>query len=136
MFTAVAIGQLVDAGKLRFEDPLGRHLPGLPPALAAVTLHQLLTHTSGAGNYFMPQNRAAITAARTAADLVPLIAAQPLEFEPGSKMAYSNSGFVLLGAVVEKVSGQTYERYVADHVFKPAGMASTSLRRGPSRRRR
>jgi CubicO group peptidase (beta-lactamase class C family) len=132
MFTAVAIGQMADAGKLRFDDALGRHLPGLPPALAAVTIHQLLTHTSGAGNYFVPQNRAAITAARTATDLVPLISSQPLAYEPGSKMEYSNSGFVLLGAVIEKLSGQAYEQYVADHVFKPAGMSSTSLRPGPS----
>ena len=130
MFTAVAIGQLVDAGKVRFDDPLGRRLPGLPPALAAVTIHQLLTHTSGAGNYFVPKNRAVIAAARTAADLVPLISAEPLEFAPGSKQAYSNSGFVLLGAVVEKVSGLAYEQYVAEHVFRPAGMGSTSLRRG------
>jgi CubicO group peptidase (beta-lactamase class C family) len=132
MFTAVAIGQLVDAGKLRFDDPLGRRVGGLPPALAKVTLHQLLTHTSGAGNYFVSKNRGVIASARTAADLVPLIAAEPLQFEPGSKQAYSNSGFVLLGAVVEQVTGQTYESYVSENIFKPAGMGATSLRRGPS----
>lgn len=131
MFTAVAVAQLVDAGKARFEDPVGRRLPGLPPSLAAVTLHQLLTHTSGAGNYFVPQNRAAIRAARTATDLVPLVAAQPLEFEPGTKMAYSNSGYVLLGALVERLSGKSYAEYMQEKVFAPGGMTATSLEAGP-----
>ena len=126
MFTAVAIGQLVDAGKLRFDDPIGRHLKGVPPALAGITLDQLLTHRSGLGNYLRPENRAAILSARTATDLLPIALAEGLAFAPGTQSAYSNSGFVVLGAVIEAVSGEAFTDYFRRHVFGPAGMTATS----------
>ena len=130
MFTAAAIGQLVDAGKVVFTDPVGQKLPVLSPEVGAVTIHQLLTHTSGLGDYFSPQNLGAIQAAKWATDLLPLIAADKPQFPPGTQFRYSNSGFALLGMVIEAVSGENYGDYIREHIFKPAGMTSTSLDAG------
>jgi D-alanyl-D-alanine carboxypeptidase len=127
MFTAVAIGQLVDQGAIRFDAPIGSYLSGLKPELAAITIAQLLNHTSGLGDYFRPENQAVIDAATTATDLLPLALATSPAFAPGSRRAYSNSGFVVLGAIVEKVSGMTYAEYVQKRIFAPAGMTDTRL---------
>lgn len=127
MFTAVAIGQLADAGRLRFDDPIARHLPGLPPDVGAVTIDQLLTHRSGLRDYFRPGNRPAIQSARTAADLLPVALADGLAFAPGSAFAYSNSGYVVLGAIVERLSTLSYPDYLQQRIFAPAGMTATSL---------
>src|SRR5688572_6581320 len=127
MFTAVAIGQLADSGKLRFDDPVGRHLPDLPAELRAITVDQLLTHRSGLRDYFQPKNRAAMQSARTATDLLPIAIADGLAFAPGSAQAYSNSGFVVLGAIVERLSGLRFADYLQRRVFATAGMAETSL---------
>jgi len=127
MFTAVAIAQLFEKGKLQFEDPVGRFVKGLPPEVAAVTIDQLLTHKSGLGDYARPENRPAILAARSATDLLPVALIGGLAFAPGTKQAYSNSGYVLLGAIIEAVSGLGYSEYVQRHIFTPAGMTSSSL---------
>src|SRR5687768_11004557 len=127
MFTAVAIGQLADAGKLRFDDPVGRHLPDLPAEMKAITIDQLLTHRSGLRDYFQPKNRATMQSARTAADLLPIAIADGLAFAPGTAQAYSNSGFVMLGAIVEKLSGLAFADYLQRRVFAPAGMTATTL---------
>jgi CubicO group peptidase (beta-lactamase class C family) len=127
MFTAVAVAQLVEAKKVAFDDPIGRYVEGLTPAAAAVTVRQLLTHSSGLGNFFSPQNVAAITKARTVSELLPLVRGETPAFSPGARFQYSNSGFLLLGGVVERASGSSYDEYLAEHVFKPAGMSSTSL---------
>lgn len=127
MFTAVAVAQLVDAGKLNFEDPVGQYVSGLNPETAAVTIHHLLTHTSGLGDFFAPQNMEAMHNARTASDLLPLIASEKPQFPPGSSFRYSNSGFALLGVLIERISGQTYGNYLRRHVFLPAGMTDTGV---------
>ena len=127
MFTAVAIAQLVDAGKLGFADAVGKYVPELPAETAAVTIDQLLTHTSGLGDYFSPENIPTLHRARSAADLLPLIVSEKPQFPPGTQFRYSNSGFALLGAVIERVSGMVYGDYLREHVFRPAGMESTSL---------
>jgi len=127
MFTAVAVGQLIDAGKVRLDDAIGRYVNGLTPEASAVTVRQLLTHSSGLGNFFEPRNMAAMMKARTATDLLPLIAGDKPAFAPGSRFAYSNSGFALLGILVERVSGLRYGDYLARHVFTPAGMTDTGL---------
>jgi D-alanyl-D-alanine carboxypeptidase len=127
MFTAIAIGQLVESGKLRFDQPIGEVLTGLPPEVAKVTVDQLLTHRSGLGDYLRMENRERIHAAKTATDLLPLAVAGGLAFQPGSKQQYSNSGFVVLGAIVEKLSGQSYADYVRAHIFVPAGMTTADL---------
>jgi D-alanyl-D-alanine carboxypeptidase len=125
MFTAVAIGLLVDRGAVEFDAPISRYLPGLNAEVGAITVAQLLNHTSGLGDYFHASNRAAIDAAMTATDLLPLALASAHEFPAGSKRAYSNSGFVVLGAIIEKVSGLTYAQFVKKEILTPLGMSNT-----------
>jgi D-alanyl-D-alanine carboxypeptidase len=128
MFTAVAVLQLVQAGKVRLDAPLATYLPDYPnKALAAkVTIHQLLTHTGGTGDIFGPQFEAHRKTLRTIGDYVALYGARDVAFEPGSRFEYSNYGFILLGAVIERVTGMSYYDYVAAHVFAPAGLTSTA----------
>jgi CubicO group peptidase (beta-lactamase class C family) len=128
MFTGVAVAQLVEQGKLSYSDPVIQHLPDYPNRSAAekVTVHHLLTHTSGMGSYFNSQfMEASRDRYRSVQDYFPLFASEPLAFEPGQRWQYSNSGFMLLGALIEKVSGQSYFNYVREHIYKPAGMTNT-----------
>ena len=124
MFTAVAILQLVEAGKIKLTAPLGTYLPDYPNRDVAtkVTIHQLLTHTGGTGDIFGPDFDAHRNELRTLADYVKLYGKRGLEFKPGSQWAYSNYGFILLGAVIEKVTGHSYYNYVQAHIYAPAGM--------------
>jgi CubicO group peptidase (beta-lactamase class C family) len=127
MFTAIAIAQLVERGKLSFTDTVGKLLPDYPNKEVAdkVTVHHLLTHTSGMGTYFNEKFQANLNNLKTVSDYLPLFVNDPLSFEPGKKWQYSNSGFTVLGLIVEKVSGQSYYDYVKEHIFKPAGMVNT-----------
>jgi D-alanyl-D-alanine carboxypeptidase len=127
MFTAVSILELLQAGKIQLNDPFGRYLTDYAnkDAASKVTIHQLLTHTGGTGDIFGPEFDAHRLELRTLQDYVKLYEKRPLQFEPGSRWEYSNFGFILLGAVIEKVSGQSYYDYVREHVFRPAGMEST-----------
>jgi CubicO group peptidase (beta-lactamase class C family) len=128
MFTAVSVMQLVQAGKLKLSDTIGKILTDYPNQDVAtkVTVHHLLTHTGGTGDIFTPEYEAHRLELKSLQDYVKLYGKRRLEFEPGSRWEYSNYGFLLLGVIVEKVSGQSYYDYVAEHVFKPAGMASTA----------
>ncbi|HEX8492743.1 MAG TPA: serine hydrolase [Pyrinomonadaceae bacterium] len=128
MFTSVAIAQLVEQGKFAYTDTVAKLLPDYPnqEVAAKITVHHLLTHTSGLGNYF--NNKFMETSKdrfRTIKDFLPLFTSDPLQFEPGARWQYSNAGFIVLGAIVEKVSGQNYFDYVRDHIYKPAGMINT-----------
>jgi CubicO group peptidase (beta-lactamase class C family) len=127
MFTATAVVQLAEAGKLQFTDPLGKFLPDYPnrDVASKVTIHHLLTHTGGTGDIFGPAFSQKRDSLRELKDYAALYGPRGLAFEPGAQWAYSNYGFVLLGLVIEKVSGQSYYDYVREHIFKPAGMAST-----------
>jgi D-alanyl-D-alanine carboxypeptidase len=127
MFTAVAIMTLVQAGKVSLDAPLGTYLKDYPNKSVAskVTVHHLLTHTGGTGDIFGPDFTAHRLELKTHQDYLNLYGKRDLQFEPGSRWAYSNYGFVLLGAIIEKVSGQSYYDYVRDHVYRPAGMTST-----------
>jgi CubicO group peptidase (beta-lactamase class C family) len=127
MFTATAVLQLVQAGKVRLDAPLGIYLTDYPNRDVAtkVTVHHLLTHTGGTGDIFGPEFDAHRLDLKTLGDYVKLYGARGFEFEPGSKWEYSNYGFLLLGVIVEKASGQTYYDYVRDHIFKPAGMSGS-----------
>jgi CubicO group peptidase (beta-lactamase class C family) len=127
MFTSVAIGQLVDRGAIRLDAPIATYLKALPPALAGITIRQLLAHTSGLGDYLKPQNRELIDKARTATALLPLAIANSPAFVPGSRFLYSNSGYVVLGAVIEEVSKLSYGDYLRQQIFAPAGMKDTNL---------
>ena len=127
MFTAVATLQLVEQGKLALDDTVGKHLRDYPNRDVAtkVTVRHLLTHTGGTGDIFGPeydQNRLQL---REHSDYVKLYGSRAPEFAPGTQFRYSNYGFVLLGAIIEAVSGESYYDYVREHVFGPAGMTST-----------
>jgi D-alanyl-D-alanine carboxypeptidase len=125
MFTAVAILQLVESGKLRLAARLGTYLPDYPNREVAtkVTIHQLLTHTGGTGDISWAEFQAHRNELRTFADYVKRYGKRGLEFEPGSRWAYSSYGYVLLGLVIEKVTGRSYYDYVQAHVYAPAGMS-------------
>ncbi len=127
MFTAVAIMQLVQAGRIHLDDPIKRYLPDYPnkEAAAQVTVHQLLTHTSGMGDIFGPEFAAYQSKLRTLPDYIRLYGSRPLAFKPGSRFAYSNYGYEVLGVVIERVSGEDYYAYVHNHIFRPSGMTST-----------
>jgi CubicO group peptidase (beta-lactamase class C family) len=124
--TGVAIAQLVDAGKLSYDDTVGKLLPDYPEqdVRERVTVRQLLAHTSGLGplDYWQkPEWLAARSRLRSVADYMKLVVGTPIGGEPG-KFLYSNSGYVLLGAIIERLTGQSYYAYVDQHIFKPAGM--------------
>ena len=126
MFTATAILQLVEEGRVDLDAPLSRYLPDYPNrGMAAATVRQLLSHRAGAGEDGVLRreevaNRARV---RTIDDYLALNGRRAPDFPPGSKTDYSNYGFILLGAVIERVSGESYPEYIAAHVFEPAGMA-------------
>ena len=127
MFTATAVLQLVGDGKLDLAAPLGKYLPDYPNKEVAtkVTIRHLLTHTGGTGDIFTPEYDQHRLETRELMDYIKLYGSRGLAFEPGTKWAYSNYGFLLLGIVVEKVSGMSYYEYVRTHIFLPAGMHDT-----------
>lgn len=126
-FTRVAIGQLVQQGKISFDDTLAKFLPDYPNAEAAkkITIRHLITMTSGIGDFYGDKFLATSKQFRKNSDFIPLFAGQPLAFEPGAGNLYSNGGYILLGAVIEKVTGMSYYDYVRENIFKPAGMTET-----------
>jgi D-alanyl-D-alanine carboxypeptidase len=128
MFTAVATLQLVEAGKLGLDDPMGKYLTDYPnkDVASKVQIHHLLTHTGGTGDIFGPEFESHRLELRTLPDYVKLYGKRDLKFEPGSKWEYSNYGFILLGVIIERASGQSYYDYVREHIYIPAGMASTA----------
>lgn len=126
-FTAACIMQLQEAGKLQIDRPLSDYLPDAPHA-REVTLRQLLTHTSGLHDYLDgPQAQMEQLASRPISyrDLIARIAKLPLDFPPGSKWSYSNTGYLLLGKVIEKVSGESYRAYLQHHILGPLHMTNT-----------
>jgi CubicO group peptidase (beta-lactamase class C family) len=126
MFTAVAIAQLAQRGKLRFSDPVKKHVRDLADQPAgSVTVEQLLTHTAGTGDIFGPEFNLHRSELKRLSDYVVLFGRRPLMFPPGSKFRYSNYGFILLGLIVERVSGQSYYDYIREQIFDSAGMKST-----------
>jgi D-alanyl-D-alanine carboxypeptidase len=128
MFTAVATLQLVQSGKLDLKAPFGNYLTDYPnkDVASKVTIAQMLSHTGGTGDIFGPEFDKNRLELKTLQDYVKLYGNRAPEFEPGSRWQYSNYGFLLLGVLIEKVSGQSYYDYVRDHIFKPAGMTGTA----------
>jgi D-alanyl-D-alanine carboxypeptidase len=129
MFTGVAIAQLAQAGRLSFNDTISKHLPDYPNKEVAdkVTIHQLLTHSSGMGLYWNEKFRAQREKLLTVAAHLSLFVDEPLSFTPGERFQYSNSGYIVLGMIIEKISGQDYYSYVAEHIYRPAGMTETGF---------
>lgn len=129
MFTAIAIAQLVEKGKISYEDPLSKFLPDFPDKESAekIKIKHLLSHTAGLGGYFSDKwdqrSRADI---RTVDDMMNLVKGdEKMQFEPGSKWQYSNTGMLVLGKIIEIASGQNYFTYLGENIYKPAGMTST-----------
>ena len=127
-FTALAIRQLVNQGRLRLDDTLKTFLPDYPNAEAArtVTIRHLLEMTSGIGDFFGQRYEAIPKESlMTIRSYMPLFADLPLKFKPGTNRQYSNGGYIVLGAVIEQVSGTDYYSYVQENIFTPAGMKDT-----------
>lgn len=129
MFTAVAVAQLVEAGKLSYADTINRHLPEYPAGAERVTIDHLLTHRSGIIDFFADETRFATVkeSLDPQRDYRALFIDAPLQFSPGERFEYSNSNYILLGAIIEEVSGQSYEDYLRTHIFVPARMTQTRL---------
>jgi D-alanyl-D-alanine carboxypeptidase len=121
MMTAVAIGQLVEQGRMAFDDPIGRHVAGLPDEIAVLRIDQLLSHTGGLPLFLHRDLQEPINDAPDATSLVPFVVADADRETPGS-FRYSNAGYVLLGAAIERVSGLTYIDYLARNILPVAGI--------------
>ena len=132
-FTAIAILQLVEQGKIDLQDEITRFIPDYPTHGKKITVEQLLTHTSGIKSYTsMPEWTPDVHQKDfTPAALVDFFKNQPMDFDPGTAYAYSNSGYILLGYIIEKVSGMPYADYLAKKVFKPAGLKHTFYENQP-----
>ena len=127
MFTAVAIARLAEQGRLDYQDLVARHVPDYPNRAVAesVRIHHLLTHTSGLGSYWNDEYEARWARLRTVEDFLSLFVDESLAFDPGSRFQYSNAGFILLGHVIERLTGQPYDEHVRENIFEPAGMFDT-----------
>ncbi|HEY3676899.1 MAG TPA: serine hydrolase domain-containing protein [Candidatus Tumulicola sp.] len=127
-FTAAAVMQLIAANKLSLDDTLNKYIPAYSPG-AAVTIRQLLWQTSGIPNYVENPNivKIASTVQPSVQGVLNLIAGRPLQFVSGTKWAYSNTNYFLLAHIIESVSGDTYQQYIRDHIFKPAGMTDSGF---------
>ena len=127
-FTKTAIHVLAAEGKLSLSDHIGKFLPDYPnkQAAAKVTIQQLLEMKSGIGDFFGERyERTPKERIRSIADYLPLFADKPLEFEPGTSRRYSNGGYVVLGAIIERVTGKDYYTFAKERIFLPAGMLGT-----------
>jgi len=122
-FTSLGIMMLVEQGKVGLQDSIDKYLPGYPQG-QSITVEHLLTHTSGIQSYTdIPGYMASkIQADLTVPQLIDAFKNEPMQFAPGTRYRYNNSGYVLLGAIIEKASGQPYAAFVADRIFKPLGM--------------
>ena len=125
-FTAAAVLLLEERGQLKLDDRVKAHLPDSPMAWDRITVFNLLTHSAGIPNFTAsPDYNTIKLSARSAEAAVTAFRDRPLDFGPGEQMSYSNSGYLVLGAIIEKVSGQAYEKFVADNLFAPAGMTDS-----------
>ncbi len=126
-FTAAAILRLQEQGKLSVRDPLSKFIPDYPRG-SEVTLHHLLTHTSGIHSYTgKPNFLETVSAYTTPEDLIKSFKNDPYDFDPGKKWLYNNSGYFLLGYIIEKVSGQSYGEFLKQQFFEPLGMKNTGV---------
>ncbi len=131
MFTGVSILRLEEQGKLNINDPVINYLKEFPLG-DEITIHHLLSHTSGLDNYMRhPDFRTSRNEYKNISQLLPLIYDQKLRFEtPGERFSYSNSGMIILGAIIETLTGQSYSDYITQNILKPAGMNDTAMKFG------
>jgi CubicO group peptidase (beta-lactamase class C family) len=134
MFTGLLISKLAEEGKLSFDDTIDKYIqgtrefPGFPAETGRnVTIKQLLTHTSGMGDFMGPAYFNNTGRSMDVPDIMRLIVNQPLRFQPGTRHLYSNSGYVVLGAIIESITGLDYFTCVADYITKPLGMENTGF---------
>ena len=135
-FTAAAILLLEERGKLRTEDPIKKYMADAPSAWDKVTVFNVLTHTGGIPSFTsFPDYAQKSLSPMTAGQLVDWFKDRPLDFEPGTKFSYSNSDYVLLGYLIEKLSGQTYETFLKQNIFTPLGMTDSGYDSNAARKR-
>lgn len=131
-FTAVAVLLLAEEGKLSLDDSIAKYFPAAPPEWKPITIHHLLTHTSGIRNHVAVPGYLGIfkmnlmfEATPTREELLAMFFELPMEFEPGATWSYDNTGYILLGWIIEQVSGKSYWDFVDQRLFKPLGMTAT-----------
>ena len=127
-FTSASILLLEERGKLKVEDPVSKYMPDAPAAWSRITIFNLLTHSSGIPNFTsFPDYRTTEWKDSNPTELVARFRDKPLDFEPGSKFQYSNSGYIVLGYLIEKISGQSYGEFLQQNLFTPLGMTDTGI---------
>lgn len=125
-FTAMAIMQLQEKDLLNVNDSISKHIPDYPETGKQITIHHFLTHTSGIPNYTsFPDYQETMMIPSSLETTINKFKDKPLEFTPGEKYSYCNSGYILLGYIIEKVSGKPYETYLQEHIFQPLEMKNT-----------
>ena len=125
-FTAAAILLLEEHGKLKVDDPVKKYMPDAPAAWDKITIFNLLTHTSGIPNFTSFSDYPKLEPfSTTPEELVARFRDKPLDFQPGERWSYSNSGYVLLGYLIEKISGESYAHFLQDNIFTPLGMVDS-----------
>jgi CubicO group peptidase (beta-lactamase class C family) len=127
MFTAFGVLQLEEKGKLSVNDTVVKYVPEIPAAWRAITIHQLLCHRSGIPDFINTKAYDNFSDPNHVENAIKEYAEKPLVSEPGATFRYSNSGYVLLGRVIEKISGKSYEEYLTENILKPAGMMHTAM---------
>jgi CubicO group peptidase (beta-lactamase class C family) len=131
-FTSMAVMMLVEQGKIALEDKINKYLPESPAIWKHVTVRQLLTHTSGIADYGGEEDtmgKGVINFRKdyTEEELIHAFSKMPMDFAPGEKWSYSNTGYVLLGIIIHRASGEFYGDYLQERIFKPLGMNSTRI---------
>ncbi len=127
MFTALCIAKLVEENKLKYDDKITKYLNGFGDQTKAdmITIHNLLSHTSGITEYWTDKIDKAVHSATSINDHLTLVYKAGFDFDAGTKFQYCNSNFILLGAIIEKVTGKSYYDFVRENIFNPAGMTSS-----------
>ncbi|MEM1003061.1 MAG: serine hydrolase [Bacteroidota bacterium] len=126
MFTSISILQLQENGQLSLDQTIGAILTDYPNNEAKqITIEQLLSHTSGLGDFFGPEFDKNQDHINSLSDILPYFVSDPLEFKPGERMRYSNAGFIVLGLIIEETTGIDYNTYVTNHILEPTGMTAT-----------
>jgi CubicO group peptidase (beta-lactamase class C family) len=125
-FTAIALLQLMEQGKLSLQDEITKFIPDYPTQAYKITIEHLLTHTAGTTSYTnVPEFQSYVKEDLKPAEVIDKFKNLPMVFAPGTKWNYNNSGFFLLGYIIEKASGKTYQEYIEENLFNPAGMTNS-----------
>lgn len=122
-FTAVSILMLMEQGKLNLDDEITKYIPDYPTLGKKITIHNLLNHTSGIKSYTsMPSFISSAATDKTPKELIDVFKDEPMDFDPGEKWLYNNSGYIILGHIIEEISGKSYEEFISEHIFTPLKM--------------